>query len=158
MRREAYVFHGAHRHTHTSIHGLLNQALRTARLSVTIWKNFRRNRRARVGGLGSVLSVPWKSASFWRDSGGLPKAEVPSVGAMVTWVGWVGRLRSRDAGVASWQLGIGRIAVWRLKRTRFSGGWVPSIRCTRDVAAAPSTIAIRVFQRSLGCRYIRGDR
>ena len=62
------------------------------------------------------------------------------------------------AGVVSLQLGIGRIAVWWLKRTRFTGGWVPSIRCTRDVAAAPSTIAIRVFQRGLGRTYIRGDR
>ena len=69
MRREGY-FHGAHRHTHTSIHWLSNQALKTTRLSVTIWKNLRRNRRARFGGLASVLSVPWKSASFGRGSGG----------------------------------------------------------------------------------------
>ena len=134
------MFHGAHRHTHTSIHWFLNQALRTARLSVTIWKNFRRNRRARFGGLASVLSVPWKSASFGRGSGGLPKAEVPSVVAKVAWVDGVGRLGPRAGGVVSLQLGIGRIAVWWLKRTRFAGGWVPSIRCTRDVAAAPSTI------------------
>ena len=31
-------FHGAHRHTHTSIHGLHNQARKTERLLVTIWK------------------------------------------------------------------------------------------------------------------------
>ena len=68
------VFHGAHRHTHTSIHGLLNQALRTARLLVTICKNFRRNLRARFGGLGSVLSVPLESASFWSDCGRSLKA------------------------------------------------------------------------------------
>ena len=50
-RRKAMIcFHGAHRHTHTFIHGLPNQALRTERLPVTIWKKFRRNRR--------VLSVP----------------------------------------------------------------------------------------------------
>ena len=85
------MFHGAHRHTNASMHGLLNQALRTARLSVTIWKNFRRNRRARFGGLGSVLSVPWKSVSFVRDSGGLLKAEVPSVG-VIGWIVGVGRL------------------------------------------------------------------
>ena len=64
-KREArYVFTahiGIHIHP---IHGLFNQALRTARLSVTIWKNLRRNRRARFGGLGSVLSVPWKTASL----------------------------------------------------------------------------------------------
>ena len=85
------MLHGAHRHTHTSIHGLPKQALRTARLSVTIWKNFRRNRRARFGGLGSVLSVPWKSVSFGSD-GGLPKAEVPSVGAEGSGIVGVGRL------------------------------------------------------------------
>ena len=110
MRREA-CFHGAHRHTHTSIHGLLNQALKTARLSVTIWKNFRRNRRARFGGLGSVLSVQWKSASFGKDSGWFPKTEVPLVTATGTWVGGVGGLRSSISVVASLQLGIGRIAV-----------------------------------------------
>ena len=86
------MLYGAHRHTHTFIHGLPNQALRTARLSVTIWKNFLRNRRARFGGLGSVLSVPWKSASFGSDSGGLPKAEVASVGVEFTWVDGVGGL------------------------------------------------------------------
>ena len=85
------MLHGAHRHTHTSIHRLPNQALKTARLSVTIWKNFRRNRRARFGGLGSVLSVPWKSASFGGDSGGFPKAEVPSV-CVIGWIVGVGRL------------------------------------------------------------------
>ena len=98
IRDASGSFHGANLHTHTSIHGLLNQALITERLPVTIWKNFRRNRRARFGGLGSVLSVPWKSASLGSDSGGLPKAVVPSVATVVTWVGGVGGLWSRDAG------------------------------------------------------------
>ena len=65
---------------------------------------------------------------------------------------------SEGCGGGFFAAGIGQIAVWWLKRTRFAGGWVPSIRCTRDVAAAPSTIVIRVFQRGLGRRYIRGDR
>ena len=151
-------FRGAHRHTHTSIHGLSNQALRTARLSVTIWKNFRRNRRARFGGLGSVLSVPWKSAYFGGTVGCTPKVGLCSVGAEGAGVGVIVGLKVGIAVAVSLQLGIGRIAVWWLKRTRFAGGWVPSVRCTRGVAAAPSTIAIRVFQRGLGRRYIRGER
>ena len=110
MRREA-CFHGAHRHTHTSIHGLINQAIRTARLSVTIWKNFRRNRRARFGGLGSVLSVPWKSASLGKDSGWFQKAEVPLVTTAGTCVDGVVGPPASISGMGSLQLGIGRIAV-----------------------------------------------
>ena len=52
-----------------SIHVLLNRAIRTERLLVTIWKKFGKNRRERFGGLGSVLSVPRKSASFWSVCG-----------------------------------------------------------------------------------------
>ena len=157
-RTTVICFHGAHRHTHTFIHGLLNQALRTARLSVTIWKNFRRNRRARCGGWGSVLSVPWKSASFGGTVGCSRKAGLCSVGADGAGVGGIVGLKLGIAVAVSLQLGIRLIAVWWLKRTRFAGGWVPNVRCTRGIAAAPSTIAIRVFQRGLGRRYIRGER
>ena len=157
-RKTRMCFHGAHRHTHMFIRGLSNQALKTARLSVTIWRKFRRNRRARFGGLGSVLSVPWKSASFGGTVGCSRKAGVCSVGAEGAGVGGIVGLRLGIAVAVSLQLGIGRIAVWWLKRTRFAGGWVPSVRCTRGVAAAPSTIAIRVLQRGFGRRYIRGER
>ena len=58
----------------------------------------------------------------------------------------------------SLQLGICRMAVCGLKRTRFAGGRVHSVKCTRGLAGAPSTIAILVFQRGLWRRYIRGER
>ena len=61
-RMTVVCFHDAHRHTHTFIHGVPNQALRTERLPVTIWKKSG-GTDARDSG-GSVLSVPRKSASF----------------------------------------------------------------------------------------------
>ena len=85
------------------------------------------------------------------------KAGLRSVVAS-TWGGKATGLGSSVPGAVSLQLWIGRIAVWWLERTRFAGGWVPSVRCSRVVAAAPSTIAILVFQRGLGWRYTRGER
>ena len=148
--------YGAHRYTLTFINWLINQALRTERLPVTIWKKFRMNIGARFWGLWSVLSVTQQSGSFGGACGSSPKVDTLLVVTASTWgtcvIGVVTMLR------VSFQLGIGRMAVCGLKRTRFAVGWVPSIRCSRAVAAAPSTIAILVFQRGLGRRYIRGER
>ena len=78
--------------------------------------------------------------------------------AASTWDGKVVDLSSSVSVAVSLQLGIGRIAVWLLKLTRFAGGWVNSALCTRVVAAAQSTIAILVFQRGVCRMYIRGER
>ena len=87
-----------------------------------------------------------------------PNAGVRSVVAASAWVVGVVSLRSSISVAVSLQLGMWRIAVLWLKRTRFAWGWVPSVRCTRGVPAAPSTVAIRVFQRGLRRSYIRGER
>ena len=145
-------FHGALQHTHTSIHGLSNQALRTERLPVTIWKEFRRNQRARLGGLVYLLSVSWKSTFFVSVCGRSVKA------GSISCESWVVGVEVGFLVFASLQLGTGRMAVCGLKRTCYAGGWVPSVLCTRVVAAAASKIAILVFQRGLGQRYIRGER
>ena len=73
VMRQVTVFHGAHRHTHICMHGLPNQALKTARLSVTIWKKFRRNRRARFGcavEVGFLRVNAWLFPKGWDSFGG----------------------------------------------------------------------------------------
>ena len=120
--RQGTAFHGAHRHTHTAINWLPIQALRTELLPVTIWKKFRRNRRARFGGLGSVLSVPWKLASFESVCGSSLMAGSISVITARAWEVWVVGVEAGFSVSASMQLGIGRMAVCGLERNSFAGG------------------------------------
>ena len=111
MMRQDTAFHGAHQHTHTSDTRVTQSGPYNRPVIGNHLEEFPEEPTRAIRGLGSVLSVPWKSASFGKDSGWFPKAEVSPVAAAGAWVGWVERLCSGVSGFVSLQLAIGRIAV-----------------------------------------------
>ena len=132
--------------THTSIKWLLNQALRTKRLPVTIVKKFRSNQRARFGGLWYVLSVPQKSVSFgcfWSLHDGWI-----SFGGRYEYLGHLGDGCGSEFPYVSILAARNRAdCCLRVEAHPFRRGLVAQRSVHSEVAAAQSTIDILVFQR-----------